>query len=473
MNANIKLLIVLSVFLIFFSFLPRFSFAATCFWSQVPCGPTLFYGWINCPESYVSGNTCYYGSYCSWPLFTGCCFNNADPNKPSCPSYCAYYAGKWYWNYNGSPSCSSNGWICNFSGYQCAPYGCCDAACSAPTGCGLSPNNAKCTPNTCSQTYYDYCSAKKLVEYDNDCLKDSTTVTDSCNNTCKSDCSCTNCTPNCGPPGTTTHCCKGVCGAECSTGETKSCTKSYTYKKCVGNCCQSVTENFNGTQSCQSDCTWGACVVSNPPSDQCSTNSQCGGCNPGATQSCTKSCTYKKCVGSSCSSVTEGISGTQTCSSSCTWGSCLATCPSNQCSSDSDCVTTCSDSCDGYKLKDYNSDCQKNSGNCGGGITRYTGGECSVCPLNNNSCSSKYSANTQTSKDCFVPENMWSNEDFTIAHKVTFLGSATLTVKGDLILNSGGELTASSGSTIVFYIGKEIKLQGGKILMKGGYIIKK
>jgi len=101
------------------------------------------------------------------------------------------------------------------------------------------------------------------------------------------------------------------------------------------------------------------------------------------------------------------------------------------------------------------------------------GGECTVCPLNNNYCSLKYSGNTQTSQDCFIPENMWSNEDFTISHKVTFLGSATLTVKGDLILNSGGELTASSGSTIVFYIGKEIKLQGGKILMKGGYIIKK
>jgi len=35
--------------------------------------------------------------------------------------------------------------------------------------------------------------------------------------------------------------------------------------------------------------------------------------------------------------VTEEITGTQTCQSDCTWGSCVATCPSDQCTSNSDC----------------------------------------------------------------------------------------------------------------------------------------
>ena len=132
----------------------------------------------------------------------------------------------------------------------------------------------------------------------------------------------------------------------------------------------------------------------------------------------------------------------------------------------------CSDACSGYQLVDYNNDCVKNSSSCGGS-TRYTGGECSVCPLNNNSCTSKYLDNTATSGNCVIPENMWSNidKDFTISHNVTFPGSATLTIKRNLILNSGGKITVSSGATIVFYIGKEIRMQGGEISLTGGYIL--
>jgi len=465
MNANIKLLIVLSVFLILFPFLPRSSFAATCFWSQVPCGPTLLYGWINCPASYVSGNTCYYGSYCSWPLFTGCCFNNADSNKPSCSSYCASYSGKWYWNYNGSPSCGSNGWVCNFSSYQCTASGCCDAACDVSKGgCYPNPNNSKCTSNTCSQTYYDYCSAKKLVEYDNDCTDDSTTVTDSCNNTCQSDCSCTNCSPDCGPPGTTTHCCKGVCGAECSDGETQSC----------GNC---------GTKTCQSDCTWGACVAD---ASKCTGNCDtCSSTDGGSTYNCAASaslCTGNcdVCSGSGtsyncsasaslCTGNCDICSGSGTsyncagsnslcsntdascyCSGSGTSFNCVACSSGYTCSSYNCVSSTCSDSCDGYKLKDYGKNCSSTGGDCSVVETRYVGGACSVCPFNNDSCPSNFKDIIDS--DCVVAEQMYvpENKQVKIRKKVSLLSGSKLTVKkgGKLILD-GGSIVIGDGMIII------------------------
>ncbi|MFB6208405.1 MAG: hypothetical protein ABEJ69_03575, partial [Candidatus Nanohaloarchaea archaeon] len=67
----------------------------------------------------------------------------------------------------------------------------------------------QCSGNSCSQTYNDYCDGSKLVEYDNDCTKDSTTVTDSCSNTCSGG-SCTDCSTDCSAPSTTKHEC-GVC----------------------------------------------------------------------------------------------------------------------------------------------------------------------------------------------------------------------------------------------------------------------
>ena len=105
----------------------------------------------------------------------------------------------------------------------------------------------------------------------------------------------------------------------------------------------------------------------------------------------------------------------------------------------------CSDSCSGYQLVDYNNDCVKNSSSCGGS-TRYTGGECSVCPLNNNSCSSKYSGNTQTSGDCVIAGCMWSNGDFTVKNNVSFAAGsgATLTAYGKIIMQ-GGTISLANG----------------------------
>jgi hypothetical protein len=97
----------------------------------------------------------------------------------------------------------------------------CSAECDATHGCD---------DNECSETYYDYCEGKKLVEYDNDRVRDSTTVTDTCANTCKDDCTCTNCSVNCSPPSTNMYCVKGECGAECDSNDDCKCPED----SCVG-----------------------------------------------------------------------------------------------------------------------------------------------------------------------------------------------------------------------------------------------
>jgi len=85
-------------------------------------------------------------------------------------------------------------------------YDTCGAECDATHGC---------TPNSCNETYSDYCDGKKLTEYDDDKIKDSTTVVGTCLNYCESECTCTDCTPDCSAPQTNTYCVKDVCGAEC------------------------------------------------------------------------------------------------------------------------------------------------------------------------------------------------------------------------------------------------------------------
>ncbi len=72
-----------------------------------------------------------------------------------------------------------------------------------------------CTPNSCNETYSDYCDGRKLIEYDDDKIKDSTTVIGTCLNYCESECTCTDCTPDCSAPQTNSYCVKDVCGAEC------------------------------------------------------------------------------------------------------------------------------------------------------------------------------------------------------------------------------------------------------------------
>ena len=75
-------------------------------------------------------------------------------------------------------------------------------------------SNQDCKPNYCSQTYFDYCDGRKLVDYNSNKILDSLTVENSCNNTCQENHTCTNCTPDCSAS-PASYCVKGVCDAEC------------------------------------------------------------------------------------------------------------------------------------------------------------------------------------------------------------------------------------------------------------------
>ena len=422
-----------------------------------------------CPSYCQSGNNCYYTpaspacqeKYClPGESVCICAYQNSN-TKPSCNNYCGTLSGYLAWFYNGYALCGVIGWACIYNHTFCLESGvCCTPACNAATGCyGISKTETQnCGSGDCVGTKTRTCKAS-CDEWGS--WSDCSSEGKSCCYWRKGG--------NCDSSGGCTQnltCVKGVCNAECNqdgtgcpsgkTCDTATCT-CYTPYTPPPPCTGTLSLSISGSETCT--------VTASLTASNCSGqswqikdngNTKCSGTVSGSSYSYT------------CSSwtVSSGVSGTTYTYKLYIGGS----------QKDSESVTCnpapCSDSCSGYQLVDHNSDCVKNT-SCGTASTRYTGGECTVCPLNNNYCSLKYSGNTQTSQDCFIPENMWSNEDFTISHKVTFLSSATLTVKGDLILNSGGELTAPSGVTVVFYVGKEIKLQGGKILMKGGYIIKK
>ncbi|MFH1642724.1 MAG: LamG-like jellyroll fold domain-containing protein [Nanoarchaeota archaeon] len=96
--------------------------------------------------------------------------------------------------------------------YSCSVYFCGDQCDSSTLGA--------CADNTCSEVYSDSCNGKKLVEYDDDKLMDSTTVENSCQKTCQlGSCLCADCSPSCPAPSTNSYCVKGVCGAECDEGD--------------------------------------------------------------------------------------------------------------------------------------------------------------------------------------------------------------------------------------------------------------
>ena len=92
-------------------------------------------------------------------------------------------------------------------------YECVEGECGAECG-----EDTDCVENTCSETYNDYCEDKKLVEYDSDKIQDSTIVADSCDNTCDTDCGCTDCSTDCSEPDTNSYCVAGLCNADCEEG---------------------------------------------------------------------------------------------------------------------------------------------------------------------------------------------------------------------------------------------------------------
>lgn len=94
--------------------------------------------------------------------------------------------------------------------FDTIPLGGCDAECD---------ENPDCPPNSCSETYYDSCIGKKLKDYNGNKIKDSKTVTDDCDNTCQSDCTCTDCPVSCPEPSAVVDCVKDVCEAECDSDD--------------------------------------------------------------------------------------------------------------------------------------------------------------------------------------------------------------------------------------------------------------
>jgi len=347
----------------------------------------------NCPLTRVCVNTCCYNRNCyrSCGTFTCWCIceHSEDTSKPSCGSYCG--SGGWF--HNGNAVCKNVvGWDCDYDFDLCLASGCCDPTCNAATGCGTTPDDTECSDNSCSQTHNDYCSSKRLVEYDNDCVDDSTTVTDSCSNTCQSGCTCTNCPVDCSAPPTTTHCCynegtgTGECGAECdSDGD---CASGYTCNsncECVSTCTNdcSVCSDCGGGADCK---TYGSCGGFSSTCDETGTRAvttytcadtdadPCLDCSSSQSSgSCTRDtdgdpCGTTPCPSAYCSDSTN-YTYPATCTRTCSGGSCQPSCTCSatpiDCSAsgnwDGDAIT-CNCDCDGFDVVESEA-----NGNCNDG----------------------------------------------------------------------------------------------------------
>jgi hypothetical protein len=152
---------------------------------------------------------------------------------------------------------------------KCAP-GACYAQCDSDDDCGQ---------DTCSETYDDYCAGQKLVDYNQNKAKDSATVTDSCDKSCKDDCMCTDCEPDCEAPSASTYCVKDVCGAQCDSDDDCPPTECDHLDGCVGNNYYDYSDMCNscsGDCSCQSrSCEQPAIYWNDPRCTQCQQDNDC------------------------------------------------------------------------------------------------------------------------------------------------------------------------------------------------------
>ena len=158
------------------------------------------------------------------------CSNNPDNN----PFTWDYFAGFTSTCDEATDSCTA--------GTVDLTHSCSIEQCSAEC-----ETDADCEDNTCSETYNDYCDNKKLVEYDNDKIKDSTTVTDSCTNTCLADCTSTDCDVDCSAPSTNTYCVKDVCDAECAVDADCNDDDAHTTDVCQNCVCEYQSANNDPT----------------------------------------------------------------------------------------------------------------------------------------------------------------------------------------------------------------------------------
>lgn len=175
-----------------------------------------------------------YLGICGWQRADPQCANDACDDTPDYQKYCNPYIA-----FNDNTDCWTTGLE------HCSQT--CGAECD---------QNGDCNPNSCSVTYDDYCTGKKLTEYDNDKMMDSTIMTDSCDNTCQNDCTCTHCSVDCSPPSTNTYCVKDVCGAECDQTSVKRCLpENAVIYYCIGTTSYQ-TPDFD---TCKDTCVWDNC----------------------------------------------------------------------------------------------------------------------------------------------------------------------------------------------------------------------
>ena len=113
------------------------------------------------------------------------------------------------------PSCDSVPGPFSGGPDRCVDVGTCNYYCEIDQCGATCAADSDCANNTCEETYDDYCDDHRLVEYDDDKVMDSTTVTDWCENTCLFYCVCTDCSVDCSAPSTNEYCVEDVCGAEC------------------------------------------------------------------------------------------------------------------------------------------------------------------------------------------------------------------------------------------------------------------
>jgi len=242
----------------------------------------------------------------------------------------------------------------------------------------------------------------KLKDYNNDSVNNSVTVTDSCDNTCQADCSCTSCTPDCSAPTPTTHCVAGVCGAACDSNS--DCPSDgwrddgSSYACCDGDEeCDCQDEEYRDYY-CKSDC----------------------------------SCDYD-------------ITNTRTQKTNCDCN--VASCGA-ACDSDSDCPCS-SDGCVGYDYYDY-----PDYGDCN-----------SSCDCQTGTGSGEPCEPTITYNDLSCGCNLSRSGNLAIDFECVLEGAHYLE-GGELIIAAGGSLQMNADSSLEFDSGYEIKIQGDGYILK-------
>ncbi len=169
--------------------------------------------------------------------------------------------------------------------------------------------NEDCDSNTCSETYNDYCEGKKLAEYDNDKIKDSTMVEDSCENSCENDCTCTDCTPDCSAPTANIYCVKDICDAECAIDGDCDDGERLTIDTCLNSCvCQHQRVDCIRNEDCDDKniCTDEVCNLGTYTCEYTTNNNECDDglyctvsdvCSDGDCSGTTRDCSANDLIG--------------------------------------------------------------------------------------------------------------------------------------------------------------------------------